>query len=139
MKSDEGLFWKSTASSASSATHNICIISLLELITNKGNDPDTKCGPYRNWNLLQADWKFAYLRNKKKTNKTVSCLRKDNGQSTTCPKETADLLVESFASVFTKEKARNENCVLENVAKQINEFTVDREEVVQQLNSLNTH
>ena len=33
---------------------------------------------------------FAYLRNKKKSNKIVSCLRKANGQSTNCPKETAD-------------------------------------------------
>ena len=39
---------------------------------------------------------FAYLRNKKKSNKTASCLRKANGQTTTCPKETADLLVESL-------------------------------------------
>ena len=68
---------------------------------------------------------FAYPRNKKKSSKTVSCLRKANGQTTTCPKETADLLVESFASVFTREKALNENCVLENVAEQINEFTVE--------------
>ena len=36
---------------------------------------------------------FAYLSNKKKSNKTVSCLRKANGQTTTCPKETADLPV----------------------------------------------
>lgn len=78
---------------------------------------------------------FAYLRNKKKSNKTVSCLRKANGQTTICPKETADLLVESFASVFTREKALNENCVLENMAEQINEFTVEKEEVIQQLNS----
>ena len=77
---------------------------------------------------------FAYLRNKKKSNKTVSCLRKANGQTTTCPiKETADLLVESFASVFTRGKALNENCVLENMAEQINEFTVEKEEVIQQL------
>ena len=76
---------------------------------------------------------FAYLRNKKKSNKTVSCLRKANGQTTTCPKETADLLVESFASVFTRGKALNENCVLENMAVQINEFTVEKEEVIQQL------
>ena len=82
---------------------------------------------------------FAYLRNKKKSNKTVSCLRKANGQTTTCPKETADLLVESFASVFTREEALNENCVLENMAEQINEFTVGKEEVAQQLNSLNIH
>ena len=68
---------------------------------------------------------FAYLRNKKKSNKTVSCLRKANGQTTTCPKETADLPVESFASVFTREGALNENCALENM-----------QEVVQQLNSL---
>ena len=60
-------------------------------------------------------------------------------QTTTCPKETADLLVESFASVFTREEAINENCVLENMAEQINEFTVGKEEVVQQLNSLNIH
>lgn len=53
--------------------------------------------------------------------------------------ETADLLVELFASVFTRGKALKENCVLENVAEQINEFTVDKEEVVQQLNSPNTH
>ena len=39
---------------------------------------------------------FAYLRNKKKSNETVSCLRTANGQTTTCPKETADLLVESL-------------------------------------------
>ena len=76
---------------------------------------------------------FAYLRNKKKSNKTVSSLRKANGQTTTCPKETADLLVESFASVFTRGKALNENCVLENMAVQINEFTVEKEEVIQQL------
>ena len=76
---------------------------------------------------------FAYLRNKKKSNKTASCLRKANGQTTTCPKETADLLVESFASVFTRGKALNENCVLENMAEQINEFTVEKEEVIQQL------
>ena len=82
---------------------------------------------------------FAYLRNKKKSNKTVSCVRKANGQTTTCPKETADLLVESFASVFTREKAPNENCVLEYMAEQINEFTVEKEEVIQQLNSLNIH
>ena len=61
---------------------------------------------------------------------TASCLRKANGQTTTCPKETADLLVESFASVFTREKALNENCVLENMAEQINEFTVEKEEVI---------
>ena len=59
---------------------------------------------------------FAYLRNKKKSNKTVFSLRQANGQTTTCPKETADLLVESFASVFTTEKALNENCVPENMA-----------------------
>ena len=82
---------------------------------------------------------FAYLRNKKKSNKTVSCLRKANGQTTTCLKETADLLVESFASVFAREEALNENCVLENMAEQINEFTVGKEEVAQQLNSLNIH
>ena len=69
---------------------------------------------------------FAYLRNKKKSNKTVSCLRKANGQTTTWPKETVDLLVESFASVFTREEALNENCVLENMAEQINEFTVGK-------------
>ena len=78
---------------------------------------------------------FAYLRNKKKSNKTVSSLRQANGQTTACPKETADLLVESFASVFTRGKALNENCVLENMAEQINEFTVEKEEVIQQLNS----
>ena len=50
---------------------------------------------------------FAYLRNKKKSNETVSCLRKANGQTTTCPTETADLLVESFTSVFTREEALN--------------------------------
>ena len=83
--------------------------------------------------------KICIFKKQKQTNKTVPCLRKANGQPTTCPKETADLLAVSFASVFTKEKARNENCVLENVVKQINEFTVDKEEVVQQLNSLNTH
>ena len=48
---------------------------------------------------------FAYLRNKKKSNKTVSCLRKANGQSTTCPKETAKVVVELFASFFTRQKA----------------------------------
>ena len=47
--------------------------------------------------------------------------------------------MESFASVFTREKALNENCVLENMVEQINEFTVEREEVIQQLNSLNIH
>ena len=47
--------------------------------------------------------------------------------------------MESFASVFTREKALNENCVLENMAEQINEFTAEREEVIQQLNSLNIH
>ena len=78
---------------------------------------------------------FAYPRNKKKSSKTVSCLRKANGQTTTCPKETADLIEESFASVFNREKALNENCVLENMAEQINEFTVQKEEVIQQLNS----
>ena len=38
------------------------------------------------------------------------------------------LLVASFASVFTREKSLNENCVLENVAEQIlvNEFTIHR-------------
>ena len=66
-------------------------------------------------------------------------MRKANGQtkSMTCPKKTADLLVESFASVFTREKALNENFVLENTAEQINEFTVEKEEVIHQLNSLN--
>ena len=54
-------------------------------------------------------------------------------------KETTDLLVESFASIFTREKALDENCVLENMAEQIKEFTVEEEEVVQQLNSLNIH
>lgn len=73
---------------------------------------------------------IAYLRNKKKSNKTVSCLPKANGQTTTCPKETADLLVESFASLFTREEALNENCVLENIAEQINEFTVEKEEII---------
>ena len=78
--------------------------------------------------------------NKKKSNKIVSCLRKANGQTTTCPKDTADLLVESFDSVFTlREEALNENCVLENMAEQINEFTVGNEEGVQQLNSLNIY
>ena len=48
---------------------------------------------------------------------------------TTCPKETADLLVESFDSVFTREEALNENCVLENMAEQLNELTVGKEEV----------
>ena len=40
------------------------------------------------------------------------------------------LLVASFASVFTREKSLNENCVLENVAEQIlvNEFTMHRKE-----------
>ena len=66
-------------------------------------------------------------------------MRKANGQTATCHKETADLLVESFASVFTREKALNENCVLENMAEQINEFTAEREEVIQHLNSLNIH
>lgn len=33
-------------------------------------------------------------------------------------KETIDLLVESFASIFTREKALDENCVLENMAEQ---------------------
>ena len=41
--------------------------------------------------------------------------------------------MESFASVFTRGKALNENCVLENIAEQINEFTVEKEEVIQQL------
>ena len=45
--------------------------------------------------------------------------------------------MESFAFVFTTEKALNENCVPENMAEQINEFTVEKEEVVRQLNSLN--
>ena len=49
------------------------------------------------------------------------------------------LLAESFFSVFTSEKALNENCVIENMAEQINEFTVEKEKVVQQLNSLNIH
>ena len=43
--------------------------------------------------------------------------------------------MELFASVFTREKVLNENCVLENVAEHI---SVDKEEVVQQLNLLNT-
>ena len=73
---------------------------------------------------------FAYLRNKKKSNKTVSSLQKANGETTTGPKETANLVVESFASVFTKETALDENCVLENVAEQISEFTVEKEEVL---------
>ena len=47
--------------------------------------------------------------------------------------------MESFASVFTKEKTLNENRVLENMAAQINEFTVEKEEVTQQLRSLNIH
>lgn len=55
------------------------------------------------------------------------------------PKETTDLLVESFASVFAREKALKENCVLENMTEQRNEFIVEKEEVVQQLNSLNIH
>ena len=49
-------------------------------------------------------------------------MRKANGQTTTCPKEAADfcdLLVESFASVFTRKKAQNENGVLENMAEQM--------------------
>ena len=54
-------------------------------------------------------------------------------------KETTDLLVESFASVFAREKALKENCVLENMVEQRNEFIVEKEEVVQQLNSLNIH
>ena len=82
---------------------------------------------------------FAYVRNRKKSNKTVSCWRKANGQTTTSPRETADLLVESFGSIFTREEALNENCVLENMEEQLNEFTVGKEEVVQQLNSLNIH
>ena len=73
----------------------------------------------------------------KEVNKTVCCLRKACGQTTTCPKETVDLLVESLASVFTRQEALNENCVLKNMAEQINEFTGGKEEVVQQLNSLN--
>ena len=47
--------------------------------------------------------------------------------------------MESLASVFTREEALNENCVLKNMAEQINEFTVGKEEVVQQPNSLNIH
>ena len=82
---------------------------------------------------------FAYLRNKKKSSKTVSSLQKANGETTIGPKETSNLLVESFASVFTRETALNENCVLENVAEQISEFTVEKEEVLKQLDTLNTH
>ena len=47
--------------------------------------------------------------------------------------------MESFASVFTREKALNEYCVLENMVEQKNEFTVGKEEVVQQLNSFGIH
>lgn len=42
-------------------------------------------------------------------------------------KETTDLLVESFASVFAREKALKENCVLENMVEQRNEFIVEKE------------
>lgn len=86
---------------------------------------------------------FAYLRNKKKSNKTISCLRKANGQPATCPKETAEqiyLWSLLLPGVYQRESSINENCGLENVPEQINEFTVNKEEVVrQQLKSLNTH
>ena len=47
--------------------------------------------------------------------------------------------MESFASVFTRETALDENCVLENVAEQISEFTVENEEVLKQLDTLNIY
>ena len=50
---------------------------------------------------------FCVSKEQQEVKYTVSCLRKANGQTTTCPKETADLLVESFASVFTREEALN--------------------------------
>ena len=47
--------------------------------------------------------------------------------------------MESFASVFTRETALDESCVLENVAEEISEFTVEKEEVLKQLDTLNIH
>ena len=42
-------------------------------------------------------------------------------------------------SLLETEEALNENCVLENMAEQINEFTVGKEEVLLQLNLLNIY
>ena len=53
---------------------------------------------------------YAYLRSKKKSNPTVSKLKKPNGEFTTSVKESADLLVKSFATVFTNETSLTRDC-----------------------------
>ena len=81
---------------------------------------------------------YSYHKSKKRSNKTVSALKTTNGQMSAGPKETADILVKTFAAVFRREAALDENCLLVNVSEGIGEFTVKRQDVLKQLQSLNT-
>ena len=81
---------------------------------------------------------FSYLRGKKRSNKTVSALKTPNCQMSADPKETADIMVKTFAAVFTRETSLDDNCLLATVSEGIGEFTVKRQDVLKQLQSLNT-
>jgi hypothetical protein len=59
---------------------------------------------------------YAYLRSKKKSNPTVSKLKKPNGEFTTSVKESADLLVKSFATVFTNETSLSRDCNMDIIS-----------------------
>ena len=48
---------------------------------------------------------FCVFEKQKEIQQNSIMLAKANGQSTTCPKETAKLVVELFASFFTRQKA----------------------------------
>ena len=81
---------------------------------------------------------FAYLRCKKKSNPSVSRVMKPNGDLTTSPKETAEVLVNSFASVFTQEFPLTEDCVLDSViSQQIVSLEIFDVDVKRELLSLN--
>ncbi|CAB4032648.1 Hypothetical predicted protein, partial [Paramuricea clavata] len=80
---------------------------------------------------------YAYLRSKKKSNPTVSKLKKPNGEFTTSVKESADLLVKSFATVFTNETSLTRDCNMDIIAvKQIDPLVISDYDVKNELLAL---
>ncbi|CAB4042102.1 Hypothetical predicted protein [Paramuricea clavata] len=80
---------------------------------------------------------YAYLRSKKKSNPTVSKLKKPNGEFTTSVKESADLLVKSFATVFTNETSLTRDCNMDIIAvKQIDPLIISDYDVKNELLAL---
>ena len=81
---------------------------------------------------------YAYLRSKKKSNPTVSKLKKPNGEFTTSVKESADLLVKSFATVFTNETSLTRDCNMDIIAvEQIDPLITSDYDVRNELLALN--